>query len=203
MPIEPLTKKQLLGYFQVYRDAFPDWKVEHGVMLRRCSGPISQVIDFQSLRYGAYRPSCCIDVIGPPDHGSSLLHQFLDVKHREVEPRQHDTKWPLVLKAMEEQFVPNVRKPLDIAEVFRLAEEAAMRDGIENIRYLNGLATLSVHLGNMDRAIHWCNRAENWLNVIGRKPVDWELNQAKFSRQLREAVQRGQGLEFLADEANQ
>jgi hypothetical protein len=201
MPLAPLTKKQLLGYFQVYRDAFPDWKVEHGVMLTRSLGPISQHIPFQNLQYGAYRPSCSIRVIGPPDGGSALLIQLLDVKHREVEPRQHDTKWPLVLKAMEEQFVPNIRKPLDMEEVVRLAEEEVGHDGVESIRECTGLATLNVHLRRFKKAIEWCDRAEASLGRIGREPVAWELAQAQFASQLRGAIQNDRGLEFLANSA--
>lgn len=202
MPIEPLTDRELVKYVRVYRDAFPDWNVEHKVVLTRTSGPISQQISFQSLRSGAYRPSCSIWVAGPPDK-SQLLWQFLKNPLEQVDRRQHDTKCPLVLKAMEEQFVPRVREPLNIGEVFHLAEEQAERDHIENIRYFNGLATLSAHLGQTDDALHWCNRAEASLEKIGRDPAEWELSQASFARQLRDELTSGRGLEYLAKVANQ
>ncbi len=199
MPSEPLKNSELVKYFRVYRDALPDWNVEHKVVLTRSAGPISQHIPFQALRSGAYRPSCTIWVVGPPD-GAQLLHQFLRHPLEQVSRRQHETKWPLVIKAMEGQFVPAIREPLDIVEVLRLAEEEAEKHGIENMNYLNGLATLNVHVGNMDHAIEWCNRAEGRLDTIGREPADWEQDHARFARQLRDAIHGGRGLAFLADQ---
>lgn len=202
MPIEPLTDRELVKYFGVYRDAFPDWDVEHKVVLTRASGPISQRISFQALRSGAYRPSCSIWVAGPPER-SQLLWQFLEKSLEQVDRRQHDTKWPLMLKAMEEQFVPRVREPLNIAEVFRLAAEQAERDGIQNIRYFNGLATLSVHLGQTKNALQWCDRAEASLEKNGCDPAEWDLSQVGFTHQLRDALNSDRAPEFLADLANQ
>jgi hypothetical protein len=205
MSMKPLSKKELKEYFQVYREAFPDWDVKHQVMLTRSAGPISQHIPFQSLSYGAYRPECMVDVVGPPDGGATLLHQMLDVKHRQVERRQHSTEWPKVLKAIEEQFVPDVRRPLEVAEVLRLAEEEALRDGISNERYLNGLATLNVHLGHDDRAVEWRDRAEASFKEFAEAtpPPEWMLKQVEFARQLRDAIREGRGSEFLAETGDQ
>ncbi len=201
MPIEPLKKSELVKYFQVYREAFPDWNVEHKVMLTRSLGPIAQHIDFQALRSGDYRPSCSIRVVGPPGY-PSVLNKHLDIKHREISRREHDMMWPLVIKAMEEQFLPSVRKPLDIAEVLRLAEEEAERDGIENINYSNGLAALNVYVGHMDRAIYWCNRVEAQFDALDYEPADWQQNHVQFARQLCDAIQSGRGPEFLAEAAD-
>ncbi len=199
MPMQELTKKELAAYFEVYRDAFPDWQVEHGVVLTRTLGPIAQNIAFQSLSYGAYRPECVIAVSGPPNRGSRLLHQMLDVKHRQVERRQHATEWPRVLKAIEEQFLPNVRRPLDIAEVVSLAEESAEHEGIENIRYLNGVAMLNAYLERFDRAAEWCGRAVASLEPSGDELVGWQRDQADFARQLNGAIEQGRGEQFVAE----
>jgi hypothetical protein len=80
MKITPLTKKQLIDFFRVYRDAFPDWSVEHDVMLTRTHDPLRQSIDFQSLRSGAYRPSSAINLLMPIPDGCSILNQHLDVR---------------------------------------------------------------------------------------------------------------------------
>lgn len=203
MPMKPLTKKELKEYFQVYRDAFAEWEADVPYSLTRTCGPITQVIGFQSLSYGAYRPMCGVEVTGPPDGGSSVLPQMLDVKHRQVERRQHATEWPKVLRAIEEQFVPDVRKPLDVVEVLQLAEEEAEKGA--NGRYFNGVAALSAFVGQDDRAIEWCNRAEASFNEFGQAMPcpDWMLKQAAFSRNLREAIQSGRGKEFLAMASDQ
>ena len=198
MPMKSLTKKELKEYFQVYRDAFPDWEVDEPYSLSRTCGPIRQVIGFENLSYGAYRPSCVIEVAGPPDGGSSVLPQMLDVKHRQVERRQHATEWPKVLRAIEEQFTPRVREPMEIMEVFRLAEQEAEKGA--NGRYLNGVASLAVYVSQDDRALEWCNRAEaNFIEFGKTTPSpDWMLKQVDFTHGLREAIQDGRGKEFLA-----
>ncbi len=111
--------------------------------------------------------------------------------------------WQGVVRDMEEQFIPNLRKPLDIAEVLRLAEEQAESGGYTNTRYLIGLATLNVHLGRDARAIEWCNRAEASIERF-RQSMDcpeWMLKQEEFNWKLRDAVRTGRGKAFLAGSA--
>ena len=166
MPIrrwKRLTKAQLIGYFNDYRSEFPDWAVEHEVVLVRALGPIRQHIAFERLSIGAYRPMCSIHVIGPPG-GAQLLPRFLDVKHREVSPRQHAAMWRPVLKAMEEQFVPPVRKPLELAEVLALAEDNVMRYGIGSVNCLCALATLNAHA----RQAGTCSVVVQWAGAVDR-----------------------------------
>lgn len=194
--IKPLTKTQLVGYFNAYREKFPEWDVESDVVLVRAVGPIKQRIAFEALRSGAYRPSCSVNVIDPPD-GAQVLFRFLDIKHREVLPREHAAKFSLVLKAMEEQFQPGVRNSLDVAEVLKLAEEEVARDRIENVNHSCALATLNAYLGNTERALWWCDRLEAQLANLGRDPADWELRKRDFTRQLRNAVHRGETHAFL------
>ena len=199
--IKPLTKAQLAGFFRDYRDAFPGWSVEADVVLSRALGPVKQVIAFEALRSGAYRPSHSIEVTGPPDTGQ-LLFQHLDVRHREVLPREHATKWPFVVKAMEEQFLPAVREPLDLARVLRLGEEQVARDGSENPVSFSSLAALSAHLGDSDRSLRWCDRSSSRLASLGRDPADWESRLDSFNQQLRKSIQTGRVREFLREGAD-
>lgn len=196
--IVPLTKKQLVEYFQPYRDALPDWAVEHDVMLTRTHGPLKQAIHFQSLRSGAYRPSHAVDILVRVPDGCSILHKHLDVKHREILPRDHAAQWPLVLKAMEEQFAPSIRQPLDVAETLRLAEEEAVRDRIENIAYLTGLAALNANLGNAERALYWSGRVEETATHLRRPLGDWETRKRRYVLDLQQAIKAGQEPEFLS-----
>jgi hypothetical protein len=199
MPVKiaPLTKKQLIAYFQPYREAFADWTVEHDVMLTRTHGPLRQAIHFQALRSGAYRPSHAIDILVPVPDGCSILHKHLDVKHREVLPREHPAKWPLVLKAMEEQFLPPVRKPLDAPETLRFGEEEAERDRIDNINYMTGLAVLNAYLRNAERALYWCGRIEKRAAHMGRQLGDWEIRKRRYALELQQGIEVGKDREFL------
>jgi hypothetical protein len=196
--IVSLTKKQLVEFFQPYKEAFPDWAVEHDVTLTRTHGPVKQAIHFQALRSGAYRPSHAVDILLRVPDGCSILHKHLDVRHREVLPRDHATKWPLVLKAMEEQFAPSIRQPLDVTETLRLAEEEAARDRIDNINYSTGLAVLNAYFGHTERALYWCGRVEETAANLGRPLGDWEVRKRRYALELQQAVKTGKEQEFLS-----
>ena len=194
----PLTKKELTEFFEAYRQAFPDWEVEHDVVLTRKHGPLRQAIYLEGLRYAAYRPGHSIDLLINVPDGCSLLQQHLDVKHRQVERREHAAKWPVVLNAMEEQFLPAIRKPLDVAETLRLAEEEMERDRINNINHFTGLAVLNAYLGNTERALYWCGRVEETATHLGRPLGDWETRKRRYSLELQQAIMAGNVLAFLA-----
>ena len=74
--------------------------------------------------------------------------------------------------------------------------------GIENIRVFNGLATLNVHLELSNLAVVWCDRAEASFASLGRQPAAWEAEQVAFARELRNAIQSGQGKELLSADSD-
>ena len=195
--VKPLTKAELIDYFQVYRNAFPDWAVEHQVVLVRSHALIRQSIAFEALRSGAYRPSCSIHVAGPPD-GSQLLFSFLDIKHRDVRRREHDTKWPLMITAMEEQFLPPIRKSLDIEHVLWLSEKEVVQDSVDHINHSTGLAVLNAYVGNAQRALYWCDRVEKRATALGSQLAAWEIRKRLFTSELRRAIEAGKDREYLS-----
>jgi hypothetical protein len=194
--ILPMTKKELLKYFKDYREAFPDWTVKDDVVLVRSTGPVEQQIGFENLRAGAYRPSCSVRILCAPPYTAILL-RWLDIKHRQILPREHSSKFTSVVNAMEEQFVPAIRRPLDTEEVLQLGEEEAVRDRIDNINHSIGLAALNAYLGRTERALSWCNRVREQLADRGRPLADWETKQADFGEGLREAINSNRETSFL------
>jgi hypothetical protein len=195
--IVPMTKKQLIQCFKPYRESFPDWAVEHGVVLTRRNGPLKQLIVFRALRSGGYRPSHAINILFSVPDGCTILTSHLDVRYQQVMPREHPVKWPLVLRAMQEQFFPSVRKPLDVLEALRLGEEEAERDRIENISYMTGLAMLNAYVEKTERALWWCDRVEEKARHMGRPLGDWEIRKRQYNLALQEAINAGKAHEFL------
>jgi hypothetical protein len=184
-----LTKRELAGFFGDYRRAFPDWDVQHDVVLVRADGLLQQRITFEALSSGAYRPACAVYV---QPLNAQLLFRFLDVRHRQVLAREHPRRCPLIIKAMEEQFEPPVRKALDAADVLKLAEQKARRDSIENANYLIGLAALNAHLDRTERAMAYCQRIIDSLASSGRPPAPWEVGRVRSSKELFNALRTGQ-----------
>lgn len=191
-----MTKAQLRGLFKDYRSAFPEWSVEHDIVLTRTLGPVKQNIGFQALRDGAYRPSNSIHIAGAPGVGQ-LIFQFLDIRHREVSPREHPTMWPGIVKAMEDQFLPDIRKPLELSQVLQISENWVKREDCETPKLCSTLATLSAHLGDLDRSQKWCDRSNALLASMGRDLVDWELRLFTFNNQLKNAIYSGTFRSFL------
>lgn len=189
-PNAPMTKARLKAIVADYATKFPDWKLAHGSLaFVRDSGPIEQMIWFQDMRK-YYRPTHGISSLVLPEGHIRMLPQVLDVKHREVEHRWHERKFADTLAAMEQQFRPDIRKPLDIAEVLALCETeaAAMPDTTNNMTML---AILSAWLGRDRDALDYCKRMQSCpLPTLAPIP-EWEDAMRAFGRDLARAVEGG------------
>ena len=195
----PITKAQLKEVVAQYAAQFPDWVMfVDGTAFVRRQGPIRQMIWFQKMSSAAYRPTHVIETT--VNRIPSMLTQVLDVKHREVEHRWHERKFAATLAAMEQQFRPDIRKPLDIAEVLALceAEAAAMPDTTNNMTML---AILNAWLGRDAEALACCERMQHCpLPTLAPIP-EWEAAMRAFGRDLVTAVEAGTARAFLENAA--
>jgi hypothetical protein len=101
--------------------------------------------------------------------------------------------WRRVVTAMEEQFRPSIRKPLDLEEVKRLCEEAAK----DRANDLCMLAVLNAHLGYSQEAIACCDRMQEVPPPKLATGLDWEERFKEFGRQLKAAILAGNERKFL------
>jgi hypothetical protein len=187
----PLTKKQLAEIVQSYAAVFSDWTVVGGDRLVRVHGPILQQIGFETLRSGAYRPAGGLRAL--PLTTVRMLHQFLDVKHRQTLLREHPAKWKGVVTAMEQQFCPSIREPLDLVVIEGLCKQAAR----ESSNDLCMLALLHAYLGKKEDAISCCERIKH-AGLPTLAPLqDWEQRHRDFGSQLRTAIEEGNERHFL------
>lgn len=189
----PMTKAQLKAVIADYAARFPDWELVHGgLAFVRNSGPIQQMIWFQKMSSAAYRPTHVINTSALPM--PRMLSQILDVKHREVEYRLHEQKFGNTLSAMEQQIKPDIRKPLDVAEVLALCEAEARPDAT------NDLAMLAILYAWLDRKVETldcCERMQHCpLPTLAPMP-EWEDTMRAFGRDLASAVNAGSGRQFL------
>jgi len=189
--LQPLTKKQLTEIVECYATAFPDWEIINGQVFARAFGPICQLVGIETLRSGAYRPWAGIRAIAIPD--VRMLHQFLDVKHRQILLRQHPVMWKNVVAAMEEQFRPLIRKPLDLREIKGLCEQEARATTND----LCMLAILNAYLGERELAVSYCEQMEKVEPPTLAPRLDWERRHLEFGRQLRRAVEGGDERQFF------
>ena len=187
------TKKQLREIVECYASVLPGWKCVRGDRLVRFCGPIAQQIGFEVLTSGAYRPMAGIRALPLPS--VRMLPQFL-VKHQAALLREHATYWRGMAVAMEQQFQPPIRKPIDLREVLELCQKEA-RESRESTNDLCMLAILHAYLGEKDAAIACCDRMQ-LVNPPDLAPrLDWEERHKEFGRQLRKAIVAGEERLFL------
>ena len=192
---KPMTKAQLKVVVADYAAALPDWKLAYDrTALVRNFGPVQQMIWFQALRTGDYRPTHVVNTtaLSMP----RMLPQILDVRNRESSQKQHATRMPNMLAAMEHQFKPDIRKPLDIAEVLALCEAEAgeVSDTTNNMAML---AILNAWLGHDGDALEYCERMQFCpLPTLAPMPA-WEESMRSFGRDLAKAVKAGTEHAFL------
>jgi len=197
----PMTKAQLKDVVAHYATHFPDWEIfVDGMAFVRRHGPIQQMIWFQKMSYAAYRPTHGIRSLVLPEAFIRMLPQILDVGHREIEYRWHERKFADTLAAMEQQFRPDIRKPLDIEEVLGLceAESASMPDTKNSMTML---AILHAWLGHKAATLEYCERIQHCpLPKLAPMP-EWEKAMRGFGRNLAQAVEAGTAREFLQTSA--
>lgn len=188
----PMTAKKLREFVKSYAPAFEDWKLVNNEYFIRFEGPIAQVIGFEALRMGAYRPMNAIRILVAPK--VAMLHQFLDIKNRETLATEHDEKrMSQVVQAMEEQFTPAIRNALVPNEVLHLCESAAT----ERINDAYALSALNAYCGNRDRAIEWLDVLSRLTEQRKQELFDWEREYMEFGNELRRQIERHSEKAFL------
>jgi hypothetical protein len=188
---ERMTNKQLKGVVADYATAFPGWSLFQGTAFVREYCPIQQMVWFEALRTGAYRPNHGVSALALPI--VRMLPRMLDVRHREAKLGQHQFRRPGIVAAMEQQFKPDIRKPLDIAEVLALCEA----EGRETTNDLTMLAILYALLDRREQALSSCARMQS-TPLLTLAPIpEWEEEMMAFGCSLANAVEVGTAREFL------
>jgi hypothetical protein len=187
----PMTASRLHQFVKSYESAFADWQLVSDEYFIRFEGPVAQVIGFEGLRSGAYRPANGIRILVAPN--AAMQHQFLDIKHREVFATEHDQKKQKVIEAMEEQFTPLIRCALVPSEVLHLCESVAT----ERTSDAYALSALNAACGNRERAIHWLDVLSRLTEKSDDELLDWEREYKEFGNELRHQLNDGRERTFL------
>lgn len=175
----PMTVKRLREFVKDYVPSFPNWTAVKNEYFIRVKGPVAQVIGFEALRSGAYRPSHCIRILVAPQ--ATMLHQFLDIKFREVFATEHRMKIGLVIEAMKEQFIPAIRSPLVPKEVLGLCEDSSRQRIVDAY----ALAALNAVCRKKERAIEWLEVLSRLTEQPNRELYQWEREYLEFGNELR------------------
>ena len=174
MAANKISLRELVPIMADYRAAFPDWQLARGDILVRFGVLIAQVIWFDRLRTGDYRPTCGVYVLVAPskEGGTSVLSQVLNIKIREITRQAHAQSLSGAVSALKSEILPSLGKPLDERVVAELLRERAK--GRPANAY--ALACLLAALGRADDAIRWIGEYHSALAglCLPSQPVDVE-----------------------------
>jgi hypothetical protein len=182
-----MTTKQLKEVVADYVATFEGWRSFQGTAFVREHGPVQQMVWFEAPSTGEYRTMCIIKA--SMLHWVQMLLQSLDLRHR-PKLKQHPDRKAGVVAAMEQQFRPSIRHPIDIIEVLRLCESEAR----ETVNDWAMLAILNAWLGRRDQALSYCSRVQSGSPLV-ITPLDPEIK--SFCDSLAGAVTRGTAPDFL------
>jgi hypothetical protein len=127
----------------------------------------------------------------------ATLGQFLDIKHRGTLLRQHADRWRSVVAAMEQQFRPSVRAPLDLLEVRDQCEEWSLAQAADFCI----LGILSAYVGDRQKALWYCERIGTAAPPTLAPQPEWERSYIAFGRELSAAIEAGNERQFIDDAA--
>ncbi len=167
-----LTQKQIRQIVADYHAAFQEWLRVGDDMLIRVEGVVGQSIWFDRLRTGRYRPSARVNIFAAPDNGGGILvlHQFLGIKNKEINPSFHTQKLPSVVNALKTEITPSTVEMLDA----RMVADLLSREAVGRPAAAYALACLNAALGIEDAARRWIveyHAAWNAL-VLDAQPSD-------------------------------
>jgi hypothetical protein len=188
-----LTTKELHTYVEDYHRAFPSWHVLEDEILARDSGPILQIMGFERLSTGDYRPTFGIYYLCVPDRDGTFGHQWLSGRVRIIRPRAHASLRDKVVEAIHKEVIPSVDQPLKPSDIL------AMHEAYKPIRSPDAhrLAALNAYLGNEERAIHWCHRFPELVDSHGLGWQDFDKKRLVFLESLEHWIKVGEAKQQL------
>lgn len=190
-----ITQRQLAGVVADVHTAFPGWYILKRCILCRDAELLSQCIGFESLSYGPYRALHQIQLRVFPEFRLRHLSQVLTSKYRELRLHEHDEKWPKMVQAMEQEFVPNIRGPLDAPEVRELSRATTKASSLNDLAFA---AVLNGWLEDEAAYLEWMGVLKR--NFLSGQDAVYE-NQEKLIEPLRAlgaALSEGRGRAFLS-----
>lgn len=208
-PSKALSRERGKQFLLDYATVFPNWgryEDEFSLGLWRSFGPLRQNIWFGATSIGTYRLSHDVTVFVPPLSTVNdqypwvgmlpqLMGHQVGSRLQDLRASEHATRWREAVSAIEQQFSPDIRKPLDLPEIISLCETEE-RPWSQNDLVM--MAVLYAWQGEGDKAMQRCIRLQS-VPVPHEVPemVEWHHEMLAFGMGLLKAIEAGTEREFL------
>lgn len=177
-----ITPKQMREIVAEYSSQFPSWTVVGFDALVRFNGAVAQLIWFDRLRTGTYRPTCRVHVLVAPSEsgGTVVLTQFLNIKHREISLQNHQKMINSVTTSIKSEIIPAVSRPIDASNIAELLSDRPI------VRPVNAyaLAFLCASLGRNDDAKRWIAEYQKAFRDLGLPEQPSDTSRVELLKQL-------------------
>lgn len=194
-PYRKMTPSEFRSVVSDYASELPLFRKTKRLSIERSEFPVRQVIWFQKLRTGDYRPTNSVGAI--PFGAKSIIHEVLDVKHRECNIHQHPRRWADIAAAMNEQFSPDVQKLVDQEALLSRSRAAADSIPMPHPGYRLFEAVLGAWLGKLEVARSACDQAIRFQDWMDRPEPDWLTEIRKDAALLLSKIEANDHIEFL------
>ena len=194
-PYHKMTASEFRSVVGDYASELEMFKKTKRLTIERIEFPVRQKIWFQKLRTGAYRPTNSVSAI--PFGANSIIHEVLDVKHRQCNFHQHPRRWRNISAAMNEQYSPNPQKTIDHHSLLIWCRSAADAIPSPHPSYRLFEAILGAWLGRLEDARLACDQAIHFQDWMDRPEPDWLEEIRKNASLLLSKIEAGEHSEFL------
>lgn len=190
-----------------HASALPGWamyKDDFFFGLWRSSGPIRQNIWFGVMSDGEYRLSHDVTAFIPhlkaienQKPWVGMLAQLLSIRDRlqSISASRHAARWRDAVAAMEREFKPDIRAPLDLTEIAEMCVAETL--GYWGQNNLAMVAILYAATGRTDEARQCCIRLQSIEWPDDDEMVDWDRAMKAFGLDLLKAIEAGEVQQFL------
>jgi hypothetical protein len=194
-PYPKMTPAEFRSVVSDYASTLPNWKRTKKNTIERESFPVHQMIWFQRLTTGDYRPTNSVGAV--PFKAKSIVHEVLDVKHRECRFKNHAARWGQIADAMKAQFHPALDAEIDLDELLRLCRQ--LGDGIPNPHpsYRLFEAIIAAWLDQLAEAQVACEQAITFVDWMDRPEPEWLSAIRSQARQLKTSINEKSHISFL------
>lgn len=196
-----ITLSQIKAIVEQYHSEFPTWTVVGRDMLVRTEGWLAQVIWFDRLRTGRYRPTCSVSVLCARTGGGGIdvLTQFLGWRCDTATLQEHrEYLFPLMVDSIKKDVFPSVLEPIDPIVV----AEACASKAPNHVTTCYALASLYGALGRMEESRYWIRHYHQCFDALGIAPSGVDKQRYDFLHEIQNVLTTDEAPGFFAEVAD-